>query len=139
MILEHALLCLAANIFFEARGETRKGQMAVAHVTLNRAKQNPDKVCQVVLKKRQFSWTRKWVSYRNGAPVVTVQPWKIEPAAWQRSVNLAKVVLNGVTRDVTFGATMFHAYYVTPDWSIDGSYRMTAVIGNHTFYRQSKS
>ena len=37
MILETtALLCLSANIYFEARGEDIAGQIAVAEVVLNR-------------------------------------------------------------------------------------------------------
>ena len=51
--------CLAANIYYEARGESVKAQKAVAHVTLNRvkSKQYPKTVCAVVLQNKQFSWT----------------------------------------------------------------------------------
>ena len=63
MILETtALLCLSANIYFEARSEKVDGQIAVAEVTLNRVRSDdyPDDVCSVVLQENsegcQFSW-----------------------------------------------------------------------------------
>ena len=37
MLAQGALLCLALNIYHEARGEPLKGQIAVASVTMNRA------------------------------------------------------------------------------------------------------
>jgi spore germination cell wall hydrolase CwlJ-like protein len=50
--------CLAAAIFFEARGEIRKGQEAVAQVIMNRARARsyPPSVCKVVKQPFQFSW-----------------------------------------------------------------------------------
>ena len=42
--------CLALNIYFEARDQTVKGQMAVALVTINRvtSKRFPNTICKVV-------------------------------------------------------------------------------------------
>ena len=62
--------CLSRNIYFESLNQSVMGQMAVAHVTLNRVKLNryPDSLCGVVtdskkndkgeVKKHacQFSW-----------------------------------------------------------------------------------
>jgi len=50
--------CLAKNIYFEARGENIKGQLAVGLVTINRMKDErwPDDVCGVVYQNKQFSW-----------------------------------------------------------------------------------
>lgn len=50
--------CLARNIYFESRGESELGQMAVALVTLNRTVSDkfPRSVCSVVYQKKQFSW-----------------------------------------------------------------------------------
>ena len=52
------LYCLAANLYFEARGESIKGQIAVAEVTLNRVKANqyPNSVCNVVFQRKKFTW-----------------------------------------------------------------------------------
>jgi spore germination cell wall hydrolase CwlJ-like protein len=57
MLIKSALLCLALNVYFEARGEPIQGQYAVAHVTLNRVKENKSDICSEVFKKNQFSWT----------------------------------------------------------------------------------
>ena len=35
-MIETALMCLALNIYFEARSEPIEGQIAIAEVTLNR-------------------------------------------------------------------------------------------------------
>ena len=55
MLISTAALCLALNVFHEARGEFIPGQYAVALVTLNRAEHDPAKVCDVVFKRHQFS------------------------------------------------------------------------------------
>ncbi|MCK4867057.1 MAG: cell wall hydrolase, partial [Alphaproteobacteria bacterium] len=34
--VNNQLECLALNVYFEARGEPREGQVAVAHVVMNR-------------------------------------------------------------------------------------------------------
>jgi len=50
--------CLAATIFFEARGESIQGQEAIAQVVMNRAKVKtyPPSVCKVIKQPFQFSW-----------------------------------------------------------------------------------
>ena len=35
-MIEAALMCLALNVYFEARSDTMTGQYAVAHVVINR-------------------------------------------------------------------------------------------------------
>ena len=49
MIIETALICLALNIYHEARDQTTAGQLAVAEVTLNRVEHGsfPNSVCDV--------------------------------------------------------------------------------------------
>ena len=53
-------VCLACNLYFEARGEEKTGIVAVAMVTLNRVNsfEYPNSICKVVWQKWQFSWTR---------------------------------------------------------------------------------
>jgi N-acetylmuramoyl-L-alanine amidase len=70
-MLETALMCLALNIYFEARSEPIQGQIAIAEVTLNRvASPNfPNDVCSVVLQDNsagcQFSW---WCDGKSDYP-----------------------------------------------------------------------
>ena len=48
------LQCLAQNVYFEARGESSDGQLAVALVTMHRVKSRryPSTICNVVWQRR---------------------------------------------------------------------------------------
>jgi N-acetylmuramoyl-L-alanine amidase len=134
--------CLAKNIYFEARGESRQGQVAVAHVVLNRVNSNlfPDTVCGVVtqgpinenilseqnrevplLHRCQFNW---YCDGKSDTPR--------NSSAWNRSVRLAISVMNEELSDPTRGAKWFHNKSVNPRW--DKLHR-TVIIGDHVFYR----
>lgn len=126
-----ALECLALNIYHEARGEPLEGQLAVAHVVLNRARDPrfPGDVCEVTYEHRtgfgpdcQFSWTCDGISDRPRDPV-----------AWRRSQALARQVYDGLAADPTQGALWFHADYVEPHWS--PGERAGQRIGQHIFFR----
>ncbi len=52
-----SLLWLSLNVYHESRGEPEIGQLAVAHVTLNRALEDNKSVADVILAPNQFSWT----------------------------------------------------------------------------------
>jgi len=118
-----SLDCLARNVYYEARGESRAGQYAVAEVTMNRkaSPHFPKTVCEVVYQKEAFSWTGLGV---------------LEPPAgeaWQRARKVAEDVYYQ-RRPVTMpGVTHFHATYVRPDWSTER--QRVARIGRHVFYR----
>lgn len=120
-----ALVCLALNIYHEARGEPRNGQVAIAMVTMNRAGWEADNVCQVVYERRQFSWT---YSKRDHTPQ--------ESKAWKKAREITKGVIDGHHQDVTLGATHFHTHRVRPSWS--RSLEKTVRIGSHIFYTQDK-
>ncbi len=125
------LECLALTIYFEARGETELGKLAVGHVVMNRA-QNPlfpPKVCQVVrqggekLRYRcQFSW---WCDGRSDRPR--------NPQAWERSKTLARAIYWDYSRDPTAGALWYHADTTRPRWR--NSLARSGKIGHHIFYR----
>lgn len=123
MSLQNAIMCLALNIYHEARGEPVDGQIAVAMVTMNRAQWETHEVCPVVYAPRQFSWT--------GSKKVSPQK---EPLAWARAQKIARKVLAGEHRDKTQGATHFHSREVRPVWR--HSLKRTAHIGKHVFYVQ---
>ena len=120
--------CLAQALYFEARGESIKGQAAVAEVILNRVDSPsfPRTVCGVVNQSGsggcQFSYTCD-----GRAEVIS------EPAAWHRSTKIAAAMLAGAPRLLTEGATHFHTPTVTPSWS--KRFQLTATIGSHLFYR----
>ena len=136
MVIETAALCLALNIFHESRGESVPGQYAVAQVTMNRAKNNPDRVCKEVFKPHQFSWTgdvqrtgTRWV-----IPAHMVKPIKREPDAWKKAQIIARVTLEGRMQDFfAQGATYYHAVRVKPYWA--EKFTRVRQLGAHVFYR----
>ena len=123
--------CLALTIYFEARGESTMGQIAVAHVVMNRAATPlfPDRICDVVQQGGnklalgcQFTW---WCDQISDVPT--------EARAWERSVALARRVFWGYSLDPTAGALWYHADYVDPYWRT--SLAEGPRIGRHIFYR----
>lgn len=129
-----SLMCLALNDYWEARGESLEGRVAVARVVLNRVADGryPGTVCAVVHQHLvpeqpracQFSWTC------DGRPDTPS-----DDTAWRRSVLLAAAVLQDESAidDPTGGALWYHAASVQPAWI--AQLVEATVIGSHTFYR----
>jgi N-acetylmuramoyl-L-alanine amidase len=117
--------CLALNIYHEARGEPEEGQLAVAHVTLNRVRSPrfPNNICSVVWQSGQFSWTRDG---RSNTPR--------DRRAWQEAQRLASIAINWhrAGDDFSYGATFYHADYVRPYWA--DIFQEVVTIGAHIFY-----
>jgi N-acetylmuramoyl-L-alanine amidase len=118
-ILE-GLLWLTLNIYHEARSEPQLGQIAIAHVTLNRAKKENLSIEDVVLQPHQFSWTLEKNSF-----------FPKEPKAFLQCMESAMIALRD--NDITKGATQFHQTGITPDWVSE--YTFVEQIGSHKFYR----
>jgi len=127
----HEQRCLAQAIYFEARGESDKGQAAVAQVVLNRVSSGlyPSTICGVVFQNRQhyhacqFSFACEGRSLRIG-----------EPDAWHRAERIAAAVTTGKTYVADVGdATHYHALYVHPYWA--RRLERTDRIGHHVFYK----
>ncbi|MEM5519977.1 cell wall hydrolase [Sulfitobacter sp. AS59] len=122
--------CLSEALYFEARGETVKGQFAVAEVILNRVKSDdfPGSLCNVIHqgtgKKYQCQFTYTCDGY---AEVIS------EPRAYDRVSKIARAVLDGKVPSLTDGATYYHTTAVSPRWS--RVFTRTAKIGVHLFYR----
>ena len=121
--------CLAQNIYHEAGRETKEGQIAVALVTLNRVASGnyASDVCGVVNQKTngvcQFSWVCQ--------PFFTT---KYDNFLYNEIRNLAVYVIMNYDnmKDVTKGATYYHADYVNPQWGLP----KTTQIGRHIFYKR---
>jgi len=116
--------CLATAVYFEARGESLEGQLAVADVVLNRtaSEQYPDTWCDVVKQPWQFSFVR------NGQfPQIT------DAAAWARAQGVARIAMANVVRQLPEDVLWYHADYVSPSWG----HRLNYVekIGVHMFFR----
>jgi len=120
---ERDVACLAENIYHEARGESVKGQIAVAQVTINRANhftQFKSSICGVVYEKAQFSWTLdKHKKIRDYAK-------------WRQVQALARSVLDGYHHIPNFNALYYHTHAVNPRWNRNK--QIIATIGSHVFY-----
>jgi spore germination cell wall hydrolase CwlJ-like protein len=122
--------CLAEALYFEARGESVKGQFAVAEVIINRANSTkfPGTICKVVNQgtgrkhRCQFSYTC------DGHPEVIG-----EQQAYDRVAKVARMALDGKVPALTDGATFYHTTGVSPSWS--RKFNRTTKIGVHLFYR----
>jgi spore germination cell wall hydrolase CwlJ-like protein len=117
--------CLSLNIYHEARGESKLGQIAVGHVTLNRVKSKlyPSSICKVVYQYRQFSWTQDKISD------------KPRNKKLYKSIRiLSAKIMGGEYKDPTFGAMYFHTKQIRPRWM--NKVKGTVTIGNHIFYRR---
>lgn len=131
--LGEELQCLALNIYWEARSETWRGQVAVAMVTLNRvaARAFPDTVCDVVRQggeQRRFRCQFTW--YCDGKRDIPENA-----VAWRRAQEVAYAVLFLGPLDPTHGALFYHADYVDPPWS--HLMTPTTQIGRHVYYIDS--
>lgn len=114
--------CLSKAAYFDAKGETKQGMLAVIHTTLNRVNDPrfPKTICGVVYQKAQYSWTK------HNPKVKDHETFKV-------AKQLAKETLEGKHPDNTNKALYFHANYVSPSWS--KRLKCTKVIGGHKFYR----
>ena len=124
--------CLAEAIYFEARGEPVRGQMAVAQVVINRLKNPayPDTVCGVVYQNRHMRNACQFSFACDGIrDVITNRD------AWALAQDIANNALRGRSEYLAEvgSATHYHANYVNPNWA-DDMQRMTQ-IGHHIFYR----
>lgn len=102
------VLCVALNIYFEARGSSHNDQIGVSMVVRNRAKMTQQSYCSVIWARHQFSWTRG--SIRNLVPR--------DNDAWETSLHRAMHVVLYNPPDITGGATHFYQpRKVTPPWA----------------------
>ena len=124
--------CLSEALYFEARGETVKGQFAVAEVIMNRVKSGrfPGSACAVINQGTGKKYGCQFTYTCDGRKEVIS-----EPKAFTRVGKVARAILDGKTQPLTDGATHYHTTAVRPKWS--RVYTKTARIGVHLFYRHT--
>ena len=123
--------CLAEAIYFEARGEPVRGQMAVAQVVLNRAFSGkyPNTVCGVV-----YQNAHRYLACQFTFACDRIRDVIREPDMWERATTIASEMLDGKLWLPEVGkATHYHAHWVRPGWvrEMNKMHR----LGVHTFYR----
>ncbi|MBX3484958.1 MAG: cell wall hydrolase [Phenylobacterium sp.] len=131
------LECLTQAVYYEARGESSRGQYAVAQVVMNRVKHPafPKSVCAVVFQGAghrgcQFSFAcdgsmRRGQEGRRGH----------ESEAWDRARAVATRTLAGAALADIGSATHFHTAAVAPMWA--PHMLRVSQVGMHVFYRFS--
>ena len=123
--------CLTEVVYFEARGEAVRGQIAVAQVVLNRAFSGfyPNTVCGVVYQNKHRHLACQFTfACDNNADVVR------EPDMWDRAKKIAKAMLDGqLWLPEVAKSTHYHAYWVRPSWV--NEMKKMYKFGVHTFYR----
>ncbi|QUJ77181.1 cell wall hydrolase [Sulfitobacter albidus] len=123
--------CLAEALYFEARGETVKGQFAVAEVISNRVKSArfPDSYCGVINQGTGRKYQCQFTYTCDGHAEVIA-----EPRAYAQVSKVARAALDGRAPEITDGATFYHTTAVRPSWA--RKFTRTARYGVHLFYRR---
>jgi spore germination cell wall hydrolase CwlJ-like protein len=130
-VSDRELWCLATAIYFEARGESYRGQAAVAQVVMNRTKDHryPDTICGVVFQNQHRKNACQFSFACDGIPDVVN-----ERKPWEQAEDIARQIASNELYLTEVGeATHYHATYVRPAWAP----RMDKVtqIGLHVFYK----
>ncbi|HBF53238.1 MAG TPA: cell wall hydrolase [Afipia sp.] len=123
--------CLTDAIYFEARGEAVRGQIAVAQVVLNRAFSGyyPSTGCGVVYQNSHRHLSCQFTFACDGIRDVVK-----EPDMWERAKKIARESLDGRLWLPEVGkSTHYHAYWVRPSWV--NEMKKMYKYGVHTFYR----
>ncbi len=115
--------CMAKVVDHEAANQPRDGQLAVAHVMINRVRSAkfPNSLCAVAYQPRQFSYINSH-RIREGSQ------------RWQTALQIAREALSGVAADTSRGALFFHARYIAPN-SFFRTRTKVAALDDHIFYR----
>jgi hypothetical protein len=123
--------CLAQAIYFEARAEPVRGQIAVAQVVMNRvfSPYYPKDVCSVIYQNAHRHLSCQFTFACDGKPE-TIN----ERGAWARAQRIAKQTLDAkVWLPEVAKSTHYHATYVAPVWRHE--MKKMARHGVHIFYR----
>ena len=121
--------CLSLALYWEARGESRRGMVAVGWTILNRSRspEFPSTPCDVVFEGGesppcQFSW---WCDGKSDRP--------LDRDSWINARVIAARLLTDPPPDPTDGALFYHSTRIGVPWTRPR--RRTTRIGNHIFYR----
>jgi spore germination cell wall hydrolase CwlJ-like protein len=123
--------CLSEALYFEARGESVKGQFAVAEVIMNRVDSAdfPDTICGVIHQGTGRKYQCQFTYTCDGNPEHIA-----DKATFADLRKVARLMAQGAPRRLTDGATFYHTRSVNPRWA--RVFRRTATIGVHHFYRK---
>ena len=136
-------ICLANNIYHEAKSQSTAGQIAVGLVVINRVRDSrfPNTICEVVYQAKYSKWWKEekgkdvprkhkcqfsW--FCDGKPEIITD---IEH--YQQILRLVSRILTNRYAGMIEGATHYHATYVNPKWNKEKT--RIGRIDDHIFYR----
>ena len=152
-----AVVCLALNVYHEAKNQDIDGMYAVADVVMNRVEDHryPNTVCGVVKQgPTRESWKTRLLDLPDDERVYypirhrCQFSWycdgksddipSFDGKLFELMYDYAELYLRPdiILIDITDGATHYHADYVFPEWR--KSKTKTVEIGDHIFYRWEK-
>ena len=123
--------CMATAIYFEARGESYRGQVGVAQVVMNRVKHRlyPNTICGVVFQNQNWRNRCQFSFACDGIPETVT-----DRTAWAQAREITRKVTRGTLYlSEVANATHYHASYVYPGWAT--RMKRVARVGRHIFYR----
>jgi spore germination cell wall hydrolase CwlJ-like protein len=116
------ITCIAHGVYHESRGEPYEGQLAVAYVIVNRARDTsfPPHACDVIYQKHQFT------------DITKTKP-NLYSKAWNQAIVAAQAAYYGLEPDPTKGSKFFYAPKVIkkPRWANKPIFEVQ--IGQHKF------
>jgi spore germination cell wall hydrolase CwlJ-like protein len=137
--------CMVEAIYYEAGNQPFIGKIAVGQVVMNRVNSRyyPDDVCSVVHEGPISEWW--WENHGRIVPIRNKCQFSYycdgkeevvyEGKNWEDSQVATLMVLNNVfLKDLTGGATHYHADYVSPWWA--KKLTRTVTIENHLFFKR---
>ena len=134
-----SIMCLALNLYFEARSESLAGHLAVGFSTMNRVadKHYPNEVCEVVKQAKYNGWSKDPIRHKcqyswfcDGMSDIPTNDHD-----FLESTILASNIYYKRVTDISGGATHYHATWIDPpNWAYEMNKVMT--IDQHTFYRR---
>jgi len=116
------LNCLAGAVYFEAKGESLAGQLAVGRVIVARTRSGrfPASYCGVVYQPSQFSFV-------HGGAMPGINR---SSHAWANAVRIARIAHEGTWKSPAEGALFFHASRVAL-----ANHAVIAQVDHQVFYR----
>jgi len=127
------LICLALNIYYEARSEPPYGQLAVGQVVMQRVEspRHPDSVCEVVYQGGEALWKCHFSWYCDSKSDIPR-----DKQAWQDALYMAEIVANGARIEALEGVLHYHSNEIQPPWWT-ASMTHISTIGNHEFWKST--
>lgn len=127
------------TLLLEGRGERMHGQLAIAHVLVNRRadEEFPDTLMGVCLQRNQFEgwWPRSHQADENLRTVLSMGRGE---HPWVRAAAAVHGTLAGLFPDVTGGALWYKAIGASAGWHermvAEGVLEPTRQVGGHRFY-----